>query len=93
MGKVIAYLFLYIYKRTCQGSKLTVAICHLTYLPPIKNMGSKNLLSGNSVMRVIWWKNKQIFTEKVLLFIRQKHNSIWSKALSMFLTTWNFVLS
>ena len=34
-------------------------------------MGSKKLLSGNSVMRVISWKNKAIFTEMILLFLRK----------------------
>ena len=34
-------------------------------------MGSKKLLSGNSVMRVISWKIKPTFTEMILLFIRQ----------------------
>ena len=41
-------------------------------------------------MNVISWKNMQIFT-KIILLIRTKHNSIWSKALSMPLTIWNFV--
>ena len=50
-----------------QGSKLTVA----SHLPSAKNVGSKKLLPGNSVMKVISWKNKSIFTEINLLFIRQ----------------------
>ena len=32
---------------------------------------SRKLLSGNSVMKVISWKNKPIFTEIILLLIRQ----------------------
>ena len=32
-------------------------------------MGSKKLLPGNSVQRVISWKNKPIFTEIILLLI------------------------
>ena len=34
-------------------------------------MGNRKLLPGNSVMRVISWKNKPIFTELILLFMRQ----------------------
>ena len=34
-------------------------------------MGSKKLLPGNSVMKVISWRNKPIFTEIMILRIRQ----------------------
>ena len=78
-----------------QGSKLTVAnlppenpICHL-----LKTWVAKKLLPGNSVMKVLSWKNKPIFTKIILLYCKTKHNSIWSKALSMPLTMWNFVWS
>ena len=40
-------------------------------LPLVKNVGSKWLLSRNSLMKVISWKNKQSFTELILLYIRQ----------------------
>ena len=67
-----------------QGSKLTVAsskfVTLKSHLPPVKNVGSKKLLPGNSVLKVISWKNKPIFPEIILLFMT-KHNSIWSKAL------------
>ena len=33
-------------------------------------MGSKRLLPGNSVKKVIFWKNKPIFTEIIFLLIR-----------------------
>ena len=42
-----------------------------SHLPPVKNVGSERLLHGNFVMKVISWKNKPIFTEIILLFIRQ----------------------
>ena len=58
-----------------QGSKLTVASCKFasskSHLPPVKNVGRKKLLPGNSVLKAISWKNKPIFTEISLLFIRQ----------------------
>ena len=58
-----------------QGSKLTVAnskICHLKIpFATCNNVGSKKLLPGNFVMKVISWKNKLIFTEIILLFIGQ----------------------
>ena len=38
---------------------------------PAKNVGSKKLLPRNSVMKVISWKNKPIFTEITLPVIRQ----------------------
>ena len=34
-------------------------------------MGSKKLLPGNSVMEVIFWNSKLIFTEKIIMFISQ----------------------
>ena len=34
-------------------------------------MVSKKLLPGNSVVEVIFWNSKLIFTEKILMFIRQ----------------------
>ena len=40
-------------------------------LPPVKNVGSEKLLPWNSVLKEISWKNKLIFTEIILLFIRQ----------------------
>ena len=40
-------------------------------LPPVENVGSKKLLPANSFMKFISWKNKLIFTEIILLFIRQ----------------------
>ena len=43
-------------------------------------------------MEVIFWNSKLIFTEKILMFIRE-NNSIWLKALSMPLTIWDFVWS
>ena len=36
-----------------------------------QQQGSKKLLPGDSVLRVISWKNKPIFIEIILLFIRQ----------------------
>ena len=42
-------------------------------------------------MKVISWKNKLIFTEIIPSVYKTKHNSIWSKALLMPLTIWNFV--
>ena len=42
-----------------------------SHLPPVKNVGSKKLLPGNSVLKVISWNNKPIFNEIILLFIRQ----------------------
>ena len=55
-----------------QGSKLTVASSKLaTYkshliLPPVKHVGSKKLLPGNSVMEVIFRNSKLLLTEKFL---------------------------
>ena len=43
-------------------------------------------------MKINSWQNKPIFTEIILLFMRQTTNSLWSKALSMSLTIWNFCL-
>ena len=43
-------------------------------------------------MEVISWKNMPIFTDYSSPD-KTKHNSIWSKALSMPLTIWNYVLS
>ena len=43
-------------------------------------------------MKVISWKNKPIFNDNSSVY-ETKHNSIWSKALSMPLTIWNFVWS
>ena len=44
-------------------------------MPPNKNLGSKILLPGNSVIKVISWKNKPVFTEIILLHInRTKFN-------------------
>ena len=64
------YLNLYIW-----GSKFTVASSKFatskSHLPPIKNVGCKKLPPGNSVPKVISWKNKLFFTEIILLFIRQ----------------------
>ena len=58
-----------------QGSKLAVASSKSatwkSHLPPVINLGSKKLLPGNSVMKIISWKNKPIFTEIILLLIRQ----------------------
>ena len=58
-----------------QGSKLTVASSKFatgkSHLPPVKNVVSKKLLPRNSVMKVISWKNKPIFTEITLPVIRQ----------------------
>ena len=52
-------------KRYCfrlQSSKLTVASSKFatgkSHLLPAKNVGSKQLLPGNSVMKVISWKKK-----------------------------------
>ena len=42
-----------------------------SHLLPAKNVGSKKLLPGNSVIKVISWKNKPIFTEITLPIIRQ----------------------
>ena len=57
-----------------QGSKLTVASNKFatgkSHLLPAKNVSSKRLLPGNSVIQVITWKNKPIFTEIFLLLIR-----------------------
>ena len=50
-----------------------------SHLQPVKKLGSKKLLPGNSVKKVISWPNKPIFTEIVLLFIRQNTILIWSK--------------
>ena len=58
--------YIYQFSILFQGSKLAVA-----NLPPVKNVGSKNSLPGNSVMKIIFWKKKLIFTEIILLFIRQ----------------------
>ena len=58
-----------------QGSKLTVASSKFatrkSHLLPAKNVGSKRLLPGNSVMKIISWKNKPIFTKLTLPFVRQ----------------------
>ena len=58
-----------------QGSKLTVASSKFAiekfHLPPVKHVGSKMLPPGNSVREVIFWNSKLIFTEKILMFIRQ----------------------
>ena len=52
-------------------------ICHLKFhLPPVNNVGSKKLLPGNSVLKVISWKNKLIFTAIILLFIRQTQSHL-----------------
>ena len=55
-----------------QGSKLTVASSKFAtskfHLPPVNNVGSKKLQPGNSVLKVISWKNKLIFTAIILLF-------------------------
>ena len=39
--------------------------------PAVKKVGSKMLLPENSVMKVISWQNKPIFTETILLLIGQ----------------------
>ena len=52
-----------------------------SHLPPVKNVGRKKFLPGNSVMKVISWNNKPIFNEIILQFMT-KHYSIWSKGLS-----------
>ena len=79
------------------GSKLTVASSKFAtqkfHLPPVKHVGGKKLLPGNSVMEVIFWNSKLIVTEKKSYVCKTKHNSIWSKALAMPLTIWNFVCS
>ena len=59
-----------------QGSKLTVASSKFatlkkSHLLPVKNVGSKKLLTGNSVVKVISLKTKPIFTEIILVFISQ----------------------
>ena len=60
-----------------QDSKLIVHVASSkfatskSHLPPIKRVGRKKLLPGNSVLKVISWKNKPIFTEIILLCIRQ----------------------
>ena len=60
--------------RLLNVSKLTVASSKLatfkTHLPPVKNVGSKMSLPGNSVTKVISWQNKLIFTEIFFLFIK-----------------------
>ena len=82
-----------------QGLKLTVASSKFAtskyHLPPVKNVGSKKLLPVNSVLKVISWKYKPIVTEIIhdSSFDRTKHKSMWSKALLMPLTVWNFVWS
>ena len=79
-----------------QGSKLTVASSKFatkkSHLPPVKHVGSKKLLPWNSVMEVIFW-NRSLFSLKKSYVYKTKHNSIWSKALSMPLTIWKFVWS
>ena len=78
-----------------QGSNLTVAsskcVTSKSHLPSVKNVDSKKLLPGSSVLKVISSKIKLIFTKITLLFYKTKHNAIWSKALLMPLTLWNFV--
>ena len=58
-----------------QGSKLTEASSKYatskSHLLPLKNVGSKKSLPGNSVLKVVSWKNKPIFLEIILIFIRQ----------------------
>ena len=58
-----------------QSSKLTVASSKFatskSHLLPVKNVGSKKLLPGNFVLKVISWKHKPIFIEIILVFIRQ----------------------
>ena len=58
-----------------QRSRLTVANSKFatgkSHSLPAKNVGSKRLLPGNSVMNMISWKNKPVLTEITLPFIRQ----------------------
>ena len=44
-------------------------------------------------MKVIYWKSKLFFHGNGSSTYMTKHNSIWSKALSMPLTIWKFVWS
>ena len=84
-----------------QGSKLTVASSKFatwkSYLPPVEKVGSKKLLPGKSIAKLLSGKKKQIFTKELLKFCltacKAKHNSIWSKALLMLLTICNSVWS
>ena len=48
----------------------------------MKNVGSKKLLPGNSVKKVISWKTCQFSLNNSSVY-KTKHNSTWSKTLSM----------
>ena len=75
-----------------QGSKLAEASSKFatskSHLPLIGIVGSKKLLSRNSVTKVVSLKNKKHSSA-----CKTKQKSIWSKALAMLLTIWIFFIN